>query len=131
MPLLTSAEERRQQESKEDRKQTLRNFALDMKSSFKIWIKVAGVVSLLLIVGYLFSRFVLKWDLLYETEMDYRKLFFSCFEIATGAVIVCWLGALWLYNTKHRRKTKYKNYGESMKSKVREFNSGEQGAEEA
>ena len=131
MPLLTSAEERRQQEKKEEKRQTLRNFALDMKSSFKIWIKVIGAASLLLIAVYLFLRFVLKWDLLYETEMDYRKLFYVCFGISAGAVIVCWLGALWLYNTKHRRKTKYKSHGESMKSKERELNSGEQGAEKA
>lgn len=131
MPLLTSAEERRQQEKKEEKRQTLRNFALDMKSSFKIWIKVIGAASLLLIAVYLFLRFVLKWDLLYETEMDYRKLFYACFGISAFAVMVCWGVAYLLYKTQHRRKTKYKNYGESMKSKVRELNSGEQGAEEA
>ena len=130
MPLLTSAEERRQQERKEERKQTLHNFALDMKSSFKIWIKVAGIVSALLITGYLISRFAFKWDLLYETETDYRNLFLWGFKIFAGAVVLCWGVALWLYNTKHRRKTKYKNYAESVKSKKAESNYENQGNEE-
>lgn len=130
MPLLTSAEERRQQEQKEERKQTLRNFALDMKSSFKIWIKVAGIVSAVLIVGYLISRFAFKWDLLYETETDYRNLFFWGFKISVGAVVVCWGIALWLYNTKHRRKTKYKSYAEPVKSKGAGTNPGDQEGEE-
>ena len=43
MPIMNSAEERRQNELKEERKQTLAKFFDDFKTSFIIWIRIGGI----------------------------------------------------------------------------------------
>ncbi|MBQ2152764.1 MAG: hypothetical protein II440_04890 [Clostridia bacterium] len=44
MPIMNSAEERRQNELKEERKQTLAKFFDDFKTSFIIWIRIGGIM---------------------------------------------------------------------------------------
>jgi len=109
MPIMTSADERKMRELKEERKQTIIKFAQDIKASFKIWVKVGGIATGMLILAYLFARFVIEWDLFYETDLKYSTIFFLVFLFFVFSVIACWLVAFFLYNTKHRRNTKYKD----------------------
>ncbi|MBD5111499.1 MAG: hypothetical protein HDT42_03055 [Ruminococcaceae bacterium] len=111
MSIISSAEERKLRELKAERKQIFIKFAQDLKSSFIIWIKLGGIISGVLILAYLFAKFVMKWDLFYETDLKYSKIFFAVFIFFLLSVIVCWLVAFLLYNTKHKRNTRYKDTG--------------------
>lgn len=108
MPVLTSVEERKLQEQKEERKQTLIKFTYDFKTSFLIWIKISGIVALAAVLVYLISKFIFRWDILYETDLPVSSIFLAAFFMFVFSVIACWLVAFFLYNTKHRRNTKYK-----------------------
>lgn len=108
MSVLTSAEERKLQEQKEERKQTMIKFTYDFKTSFLIWIKISGIVVLATVLLYLISKFVFYWDILYETDLPVSSMFLVAFFMFVFSVIVCWFVAFFLYNTKHRRNTKYK-----------------------
>lgn len=109
MPVISSAEERKQRELKAERMQTFIKFAQDLKASFMIWIKVGGVISGSLILVYLFAKFVISWDLFYETDLKYSTIFFVIFIFFLLSVVACWLIAFLLYNTKHKRNTKYRD----------------------
>ena len=109
MPLMSGAEERQKLYLKEERKQTLLKFWQDLKASYLIWIKIGGIITGVLILVYLFTRFVIKWDLFYETDLKYMTIFFIIFILFLVSVGLCWLGAYFLYNTKHKRNTKYKD----------------------
>lgn len=95
-------------ELKRERRQTLMKFAQDLKVSFKIWIKGGGILTAAIILAYLFARFVLDWDLFYETDLRYSSIFFAVFVFFVISVAICWLVAFILFNTKHRRNTRYK-----------------------
>ena len=109
MPLMSGAEERQKLDLKEERKQTLLKFWQDLKASYLIWIRIGGIITGALILVYLFTRFVIKWDLFYETDLKYSTIFFIIFVIFLVSVGLCGLGAYFLYNTKHKRNTKYKD----------------------
>lgn len=106
MPILTSVEERQKKERLEERKQMLIKFLGDLISSFRIWMMIGAVITVVLILIYLLLTFIFKWDLLYETNLDFKAIFFSVFISFVIAIIVCWLVAFFLYNTKHRRNIK-------------------------
>jgi len=89
-------------ELKRERRQTLMKFAQDLKVSFKIWIKGGGILTAAIILAYLFARFVL------ETDLRYSSIFFAVFVFFVLSVAICWLVAFILFNTKHRRNTRYK-----------------------
>lgn len=108
MPVMTSLEERQQKELQEERKQTLVKFFEDLKTSFLIWIKIGAAITGAFILLYLIATFLFKWDLFYETDLDFKTIFFAVFIFFIIAVVACWLVAFFLYNTKHRRNTKYK-----------------------
>ncbi len=110
MLIMTSSDEKKQREIREERKQTFIKFLQDLSASFKIWMKIGGVVSAFLIIAYLFARLILNWNLFYETDLDYSKMFFMIFIFFAFCVLACWLVAFFLYNTKHRRNTKYKEH---------------------
>ena len=108
MPINSNSEDNTQQIINNERKETLIKFFSDFKVSFLIWIKIGGIVVGGIIILYLLARFVLKWDILYETNVKYSTVFFF---VAIGfiiSIIACWLVAFFLYNTKHPRGTKYK-----------------------
>lgn len=109
MPLMSGSEERQIRDLKDERKQTLLNFWHDIKDSYIIWIKIGGIITGGLILVYLFARFVIKWDLFYETDLKYMTIFFIIFILFFVSVGLCWIGAYFLYNTKHKRNTKYKD----------------------
>lgn len=108
MSVLTSVEEQKLQEQKEEHKQTLIKFTYDFKTSFLIWIKISGIVALVAVLVYLISKFIFRWDILYETDLPISSIFLAAFFMFVFSVIACWLVAFFLYNTKHRRNTKYK-----------------------
>lgn len=109
MPILSNSENKNQQVVENTRKETLVKFFCDFKESFLIWIKIGGITVAGVILLYLFARFILKWDILYETNVNFSAGFFV---VAIGfiiSIVVCWFVAFFLYNTKHRRTTKYKS----------------------
>ena len=108
MPIMNSAEERRQNELKEERKQTLAKFFDDFKTSFIIWIRIGGITVGVMILIYLFAKIAYSWDLFYESDLEFQSIFFAVFIFFTVAIAACWFIAFFLYNTKHKRKTKYK-----------------------
>ncbi len=110
MPMLTSEEERKKQERSAELRLTFRKFFEDFLTSFKIWIKIAGILDGILIIGYLFARFIVRWDAFYETQLDFTVIFFLIALFFLIILISCWLVAFFLYNTHHRRNTKYKTY---------------------
>lgn len=107
MPIMSSAEEQKKSELKGERIQTLKKFAEDIKASFLVWIKIGSLVSGLLILLYLSTKFILKWDLFYETDLKYSTILFIMFILLLVLVIACWFVAFFLYNTKHKRNTRY------------------------
>ena len=108
MPIMNSAEERRQNELKEERKQTLAKFFDDFKASFIIWIRIGGITVGVMILIYLFAKIAYSWDLFYESDLEFQSIFFAVFIFFTVAIAACWFIAFFLYNTKHKRNTKYK-----------------------
>ncbi len=109
MSTMSSADEIILNEQKAERKKTLIKFARDLKISYSIWIKIGGIISGSLILSYLFTRFIIGWDLFYETDLNYTMIFLIITVLFFVFVSLCWFGAFFLYNTKHRRNTKYKS----------------------
>ena len=110
MSVLSSAEEKKQQEIKEKRRQTLLTFGRDIKASFAVWMKLGGFIFAFLSVAYLFAKFVLKWDLFYETDVKYSTILFWLGLSFLGFMIACWVVAFINYNKPHKRNTKYNDY---------------------
>ncbi len=109
MPVLSNSEDRNHQVVENEHKETLIKFFSDFKTSFLIWIKIGGIAMGSVILLYLFARFILKWDILYETNVNFSTGFFIVAMGSIISIIACWLVAFFLYNTKHRRTTKYKS----------------------
>lgn len=108
MPIISNSEDNTQQSIKNERKETLIKFFSDFRVSFLIWIKIGGIAVGGIIILYLLARFIFKWDILYETNVNYSTVFLV---VAIGfiiSIIACWFVAFFLYNTKHHRGTKYK-----------------------
>ena len=108
MAVTTNSEELKFRDEKDERRKTLRKFREDFFASFRIWIKIGCICSVAVILLYVFLRFVLKWDLFYETDLNYPLIFLVVCILLVILIFVCWLGASFLYNTQHRRNTKYR-----------------------
>ncbi len=108
MSVLSSAEEKKRREIKEERRQALEKTVQYMASSFLIGIKFGGIMFLAAIVAYFIAKYLLQWDLFYETDVNYPSLCFKVVAFLLIILVLCWLGAFILYNTKHKRNTKYK-----------------------
>ena len=108
MAVTTNSEELKFRDEKDERRNTLRKFREDFFASFRIWIKIGCICSAAVILLYVFLRFVLKWDLFYETDLNYPLIFLVVCILLVILIFVCWLGASFLYNTQHRRNTKYR-----------------------
>ena len=120
MRILTSAEERKLRELKEERRQTLKRFAMDFRTSFLIWIKISGVITIAAILIYLVAKHLFSWDIFYEMNLDFSSIFMLSFLLFLLSVAACWLVALFLYNTRHRRNTNYKPIGSGRGGKKKD-----------
>ena len=97
MSILTDEEEK----IKSIRKKEIKDASIKFKgyylSSLFLGLKV-GVLSLAaVIILYLVAKWVFRWDLFYETDLEYSSIF------------LCIVVAIILFNTKHKRNTKYDN----------------------
>lgn len=111
MSVETNAEIQRKQEQKEERKQTSRIFFNDFKTSTWKWFKYGIAMAAVLVLFYLLLRFTVKWDLFYETDWDYLGIFFAGAMFFLIMFLFSVIMTFRLYNAKHRRKTKYKQWG--------------------
>lgn len=108
MAVITSAEEKIQQDRKEERRQTLAKFWQYFRRSFLFGIKVGAALLLIVILAYCCAKYIFKWDLFYETDVKYSLLCLIAFAALLVIMFVCWVGGFVLYNTPHTRNTKYK-----------------------
>ncbi len=108
MPVIFNLEEKSQDKIHNSKIETFNKFFSDFKVSFLIWVKIGGILSGSIILIYLIARFVVSWDILYETNVDFAAIFLGLTIGFTLAILACWFVAFFLYNTKHRRNTKYK-----------------------
>ncbi len=120
MGITTNSDELKFRDEKTERIKTLRKFREDFLSSFKIWIKIGCIGSAAVILLYIFLRFVLNWDLFYETDINYPLIFLVACILLVSLIFVCWLGASFLYNTQHRRNTKYRGINPVITDESRE-----------
>lgn len=107
MPILTSEEEKQLLDKKNERKKTIGKFKDDYLLSFMIGIRIGGITLGAAIVIYLTAKWLFKWDLFYETDLKYSSIFLAITIIFMVLVVICWFVAFILYNTKHKRNTKY------------------------
>lgn len=110
MSIRTREEERERREQRIEREEILGKFAGEMFKMFKIWIRMDALFMVILMLVYLFLVFVRDWDFFYDTDIKGTTIFLLLFTGSSMAVIVCGLVALFLYNTKHKRDTKYEPY---------------------
>lgn len=108
MSVRTSEEEKNLSEKKNERKKAFQKFKVDFISSFLIGIKIGGIILGIAILIYLGAKWLLKWDLFYETDLKYSSILLIITIIFSIIVFLCCFVAWILYNTKHRRNTKYK-----------------------
>ncbi|MGN0470860.1 MAG: hypothetical protein ACI4GV_08100 [Acutalibacteraceae bacterium] len=107
MPILTSEEEKQIATQKAEMKSTLSKFKSDYLSSLFLGIKVGGVSLAFLVLIYFIAKYIFSWDLFYETDLNYSAIFMLIAAIFFAVVILCIIVAVILFNTKHRRNTKY------------------------
>ena len=109
MSILTDEEEK----IKSIRKKEIKDASIKFKgyylSSLFLGLKV-GVLSLAaVIILYLVAKWVFRWDLFYETDLEYSSIFLFITFVFMFVVFLCIVVAIILFNTKHKRKTKYDN----------------------
>lgn len=109
MPILTSEEEKQKSNRKQELKSVILKFRDDYLSSFLIGIKVGGLFLASAIIIYLVAKLGFKWDLFYETDLKYSSIFLFITAMFFIIVILCIIVAVILFNTKHKRNTKYRN----------------------
>ncbi len=114
MSIRTSEEEKLLLEKRNERKQAIKKYGSDFLSSFLIGIKAGGIGLALLVVAYLVAKLLFKWDLFYETDLEYTAIVFAVTIIFFAMVVLCCVIAFILYNTKHTRNTKYKAFNEGV-----------------
>lgn len=108
MSLRTSEEEKLLSERKDERKKVFQKFKSDFLYSFLIGIRMGAIILVAVIIIYLIAKYLLNWDLFYETDLDYDSIVFV-FTIMLFALTALFCSiAFILYNTKHKRNTKYK-----------------------
>ena len=76
-------------------------------ASFLLGIKAGGILIGVLIILYLAAKFIFRWDLFYETDLNYAVIFLVLTIVFAVLVLICILIAVILYNNKHKRSTKY------------------------
>ena len=114
MAIRTSEEEKLLSEKRSERKQAIKKYGSDFLSSFLIGIKAGGIGLVLVIVVYLMAKLLFKWDLFYETDLEYTAIVLVVTIIFFIMVVLCCFIAFILYNTKHTRNTKYKTVNEGV-----------------
>lgn len=108
MSIRTSEEEKNLLERRNERKEAIKKYKNDFMSFFIMGIKSGSVALGAVIIIYLIAKWLFNWDLFYETDLDYTSIVFVVVIIFLVMVVLCCVIAFILYNTKHRRNTKYK-----------------------
>lgn len=85
-------------------------------SSLFIGIKIGGTAMIIAILLYLAAKWLLKWDLFYETDLKYPYIVLIITIMFFVIALLCFFVAFILYNTKHRRNTKYKEDNKGAKN---------------
>ncbi|MBK6088551.1 hypothetical protein [Ruminococcus difficilis] len=107
MAIRTEEEEKRLSEKRSNRKKAFAKFREDFMASFLLGIKAGGILTGALIVLYLAAKFIFRWDLFYETDLNYAAIFLVLTIVFAFLVLICIMIAVILYNNKHKRNTKY------------------------
>lgn len=110
MPILTSEEQKLKSEHQKEFKFAIQKFWQDYLSSLSIGVKVGGIALISSIAIYLIGKFVFRWDLFYETDLNYTLIFLLITIIFLVIVVLCIIVAIILFNTKHKRNTKYEEF---------------------
>ena len=115
MSIRTAEEEKRILEKQTDRKRAFLKFREDFMTSFLLGIKVGGILTLSIIVLYLIAKWIFKWDLFYETDLNYSTIVFVLAVFFAALILLCVIIAFILYNNKHKRNTKYTSVKKDMR----------------
>ena len=107
MAIRTDEEEKRLSEKRSDRKKAFVKFRDDFMASFLLGIKAGGIITAAVIVIYLAAKFIFRWDLFYETDLNYPAIMLIMAILFAVLIIICVIIAVILYNNKHKRNTKY------------------------
>ena len=97
-------------ERKKDFRDARKKFLQDYLSSLSIGAKVGGIALIASIALYLIAKFAFRWDLFYETDLNYTLIFLLITIIFIVIVVLCIFVAIILFNTKHKRNTKYEEF---------------------
>lgn len=107
MAIRTSEEEKKLQQKRRDFKTAFRKFRDMFLVSFRLGYKFGGILLGVLIVAYLIAKFLFRWDLFYETDLDYPAIVLILAAIFAVLMIACIIVSIVLYKNKHSRNTKY------------------------
>ena len=107
MPILTNEEEKIKLTEKKEMKDAIRKYKKDYLSSLVLGLKVGGLSLAGVIILYLIVKLIFKWDLFYETDLKYASIFLFITFVFLFVVFLCIVVAIILFNTKHKRNTKY------------------------
>ncbi len=107
MPILTSEEEKIKLTRKKEFKDAAMKFKGVYLSSLALGLKVGGLSLAGVILLYLIAKWIFRWDLFYETDLEYALIFSVVAFIFLFVVFLCIVVAIILFNTKHKRNTKY------------------------
>jgi len=107
MPILTSEEQNLKMKRKQEIMGAITQFRKQYISSMLWGLKIGGISLGTVIVLYFLAKLIVRWDLFYETDLDYDLVFLTFAGICLFIVIICIVVAVILFNTKHKRKTKY------------------------
>ena len=108
MPILTLEEENLKMKRRQEIMEAIDQFRQQYFSSMLWGLRIGGGSLGVIIVLYFFAKWIFRWDLFYETDLDYELVFLILAIISLLIVIICIVVAVILFNTKHKRKTKYK-----------------------
>lgn len=107
MSILTSEEERLKNDHRNELKNIISKFKDAFVSSLLIGLKMGGISLAVVIVIYLVAKWIFRWDLFYETDLRYSSIFLFITSLFIIIVFLCIIVAIILFNTKHKRNTKY------------------------
>ena len=107
MAIRTSEEEKRIQQKRLNFKTAFRKFRDMFFISFRLGIKFGGILLAVLIAAYVIAKFLFRWDLFYETDLNYPAIAIILAAIFSVLMIACIIVSIVLYKNKHSRNTKY------------------------
>ena len=107
MPILTSEEEKIKLTRKKEFKDAAVKFKGVYLSSLILGLKVGGISLAGVILLYLIAKWIFRWDLFYETDLEYASMFRFITFVFLFVVFLCIVVAIILFRTKHKRNTKY------------------------